>query len=157
MTEEKATQIHDQYNELIKQIDLIDICTQSAHFENPGCDELPNTNSVSYTTKTWFINIENHTEFHAFQQYNVNIKDTKIRGNKKTIAKLWVIFRVTYSTKIPMNDTLFEIFQKSNLPLNTWPYFREFTHNSFTRMGWSKIIAPSYKIKRILPEKKEAK
>jgi hypothetical protein len=151
MTEEKETertQLYNNFNVFIKQIDLIDICIQSSQFENMGCEELPNTNRVSQTTKTWYENKNERSEFYAFQQYNVSIKDIK-RDSRKSIAKLSVTFRVSYSSKIPMSDEFFGIFRESNLPLNTWPYFREFTHNSFARMGWTKIIAPAYKIQPI--------
>jgi len=140
-------QIFTEYNNFIKQIDLIDIRVLTAKIDNLGCEELPSSNRINYTTESWYENKEKQSEFHAFQRYNVTIKDID-KKNRKKVAGLSVTFCVIYSSKILMSEDLFTIFAESNLPINTWPYFREFTHSSFSRMGWVKIVAPAYKIKR---------
>jgi hypothetical protein len=143
--ESERIQILKNFNNFIKQIDIIDIRILSSKFDNLGCEELPSNNRINYTTKEWYENKEDQSEFHTFQQYNVSIRDGD-KVSKKKVAGLSVTFRVVYYSKIPMIDEFFNIFKNSNLPLNTWPYFREFTHSIFSRMGWANIIAPAYKI-----------
>ena len=76
----------------------------------------------------------------VFNRYNVRV----LEKGKELKAKLSVTFCVTYNSKIPMTDELFEEFKDSNLPLNTWPYFREFVHSGVLRMGWPPFIAPIF-------------
>ncbi|MFC1937584.1 hypothetical protein ACFLWY_03385 [Chloroflexota bacterium] len=80
-------------------------------------------------------------QFNVSHRYNVTILE---RETKEVKANISVTFRVVYSSKIPINDDLFQVFKVRNLPLNTWPYFREFVHNAIMRMGWPSFIAPTY-------------
>lgn len=139
------TQLFKAYNDLIKQTNLIDVRIQSAKIDNLGCEQLPSSNRISYTIKSWYENKEEKSEIHVFQRYNVSIKDIEV-DSKNKVAKLSVTFCVVYSSDIPMSEEFFDIFVETNLPLNTWPYFREFTHNSFARMGLSNVVAPAYKV-----------
>jgi hypothetical protein len=86
----------------------------------------------------------------AFHRYDVTVKDDK---GKKRLALVSVTFAVYYVSKIPMTDQIFEKFCQLNLPLNTWPYFREFTHNSLARMNLPEVIAPAF----VLPGMPKAK
>jgi hypothetical protein len=54
-------------------------------------------------------------------------------------------FEVRYSTAERMTDEIFNEFGRRNLPLNTWPYFREFVHAALARTGWPVFVLPVYK------------
>lgn len=54
-------------------------------------------------------------------------------------------FEVRYSTPERMTDQIFAEFRRRNLPLNTWPYFREFVHAVLARTGWPVFVLPVYK------------
>jgi hypothetical protein len=54
-------------------------------------------------------------------------------------------FEVRYSTAQRMTDEIFNEFGRRNLPLNTWPYFREFVHAALARTGWPVFVLPVYK------------
>lgn len=45
-----------------------------------------------------------------------------------------------------MTEEIFSIFREVNLPVNTWPYLREFLASTFGRFGWEPIIIPAYKV-----------
>lgn len=135
----KKSSRYQEYNDFVRQIDITDIRLISAKIDNLGYTDFPSSNQITWRTKSWYENREG--EFDAFHRYNMTIKDT---GKVKAAARLSVTFCATYSSDIPMSDQFFDIFQERNLPVNTWPYFREFTHNSFARMGWSGLVAPIY-------------
>jgi len=145
--DKERLKLYTEYNDFIRQTDILDIRVYRVALNNLGCETLPTANLISYTIKSWYENREDESVFHAFQRYNVSIKDT---GQKKKVANLSVTFWVIYSTRIFMTEELFNIFEHRNLQLNTWPYFREFTHNMFERMGLVKVIAPAYRILPIL-------
>ncbi|MFC1946946.1 hypothetical protein ACFLXY_03380 [Chloroflexota bacterium] len=131
---------YQEYNDFIQQIEIADIRLISAKVDNYGYVILPQSNKISYSSTAWYENREDFID--VFDKYNVTVRDTE---NRKRIAKLTVTFCVTYISKIPMKEDIFDIFIDRNLPLNTWPYFREFTHESFARMGWLGIVAPTFK------------
>lgn len=54
-------------------------------------------------------------------------------------------FEVRYSSATRMTDEIFSVFRKRNLPLNTWPYFREFVHAALARTGWPVFVLPVYR------------
>jgi hypothetical protein len=60
-------------------------------------------------------------------------------------------FRITLELKVqfdsaaPMTDRIFKVFATANLPLNTWPYLREFVASSVARMGWQALTLPALK------------
>lgn len=132
-------QTYLKYNDFVRQVDINDIRIVSARLDNLDYSYFPYSLAVSWRTRTWYENKEE--EFDAFHRYNVTISN---KETKEAKAKLSVTFCVTYSSKLPLNDEIFNIFSKRNLILNTWPYFREFTHNIIGRMGWPPLIAPTY-------------
>ncbi len=58
-----------------------------------------------------------------------------------SIAGIW---ELEYSSKAaPMDDRLFAVFQELNLPLNAWPYVREYLQNMLIRAGWPAFVIPA--------------
>jgi hypothetical protein len=127
------------YNKFIKQIDIVDIRLISAKVENVNLtSSITSENKVRM--KTYYKN--NKGKIDVYHHYYLTVKDTEA---KKTVAKLSVLFNVVYSSQIDMNGEIFNIFNAYNIPLNTWPYFREFTQGMFARMGCLGEIAPTFK------------
>jgi hypothetical protein len=141
--QQKKKELLESYNKFVNQINIIDLRIVSAKIDNLGCETLPDAHSISHKVTSWYENNENKSSFNAFQRYNLSIVNKETR---KKVVKLLVSFCVTYSSKIPMSDEYMSIFENTSLQLNTWPYFREFTHNSLSRMGLPSVVAPSYKM-----------
>jgi len=137
----RKTQKYQEYNAFINQTEITSIRVISAKIDNLAYGESSVVATVKYRETVSYKNKEN--EFNAFHRYNVTITDKEKNEAK---VKLSVTFCVVYSSKIPMSDDIFDVFKERNLPLNTWPYFREFTHTSLARLGWPDVIAPLYKV-----------
>ncbi|MEO5510413.1 MAG: hypothetical protein ABIS27_07260 [Longimicrobiales bacterium] len=56
-----------------------------------------------------------------------------------------VTVEVGYLAAVPMSDDIFEVFGIRNLPLNTWPYLREFVQSALVRAGWPVYTLPAFK------------
>lgn len=128
-----------EYNNFIRQIEIDDIRIVSAQVNILDSSYFPSSAEVKWRMKASYENAEE--QFNVSHRYNVTIRDKETNEDK---AKISVTFYVVYSSKIPINDDLFSIFKERNLPLNTWPYFREFVHNITLRIGWPPFIAPTY-------------
>jgi len=126
------------YNSFIRGLDIKDIRLISATIENIERSYMPSEAVIRWRIASSYENKENRIE--VIHRYNVRVleKDIDLK------AKIKVVFCVTYESGTPMNDDYFERFKTRNLPLNTWPYFREYIHNSLSRMGWPSFVAPAF-------------
>lgn len=125
------------YNTFVTQIKITNIRLVSAQVKVLDYSYFPSSVEVKWRMRASYEKAEE--QFNVCHRYNVTIADKETNEAK---AKISVVFQVVYSSKIPISDEIFEIFKARNLPLNTWPYFREFIHNTTMRMGWSPLIAP---------------
>ena len=136
--QKKLPSIKD-YNDFVTKIQIINLHIVSAQITMLDYSYLPSSARVKWRKTALYEKAKE--QFNVSHRYNVTIYDKKTKEAK---AKISVTFRVVYSSKIPISDDLFEIFKERNLPLNTWPYFREFVHTAIMRMGWPSFIAPTY-------------
>lgn len=129
------------YNAFVHQVEISNIRIISSRVDLLDYSYFPSSSEVTIKATEWY---DNSAElFSISQKYNLNILD---KETKKSKARISVTFCLAYNSRIPMSDDYFEIFRQRNLPLNTWPYFREFVHNTVMRMGWPPFIAPKYSI-----------
>lgn len=66
-------------------------------------------------------------------------------GEQEPAIRIHVTFEVLYTSAERMMDEIFAEFRVRNLPVNTWPYFREFVQSSLGRMGWPVLTLPTLK------------
>jgi len=60
-------------------------------------------------------------------------------------ARLSATFGLHFTSGMPMTDSLFDVFTDINLPINTWPFLREFVSTTLGRMGWQSFTLPAFK------------
>lgn len=53
-------------------------------------------------------------------------------------------FELRYTSERPMTEAIFEVFQEINLPVNVWPYLREFFQQATLRAGWPGFVLPAF-------------
>jgi len=142
---DSKAKIRRAYNALIKTLQLEAICLHTgkvsfaSKFPPPPGEVLP-------------LDLERSAEYKSTEKgftvkhtYKLDIK----RGESgKRYARIECSFIVEYRSEKPMTDELFKIFEKVNLPLNTWPYFREFVQNSTVRMGLPPLVLPVFQVSR---------
>ena len=136
--QKKVSSFRD-YNDFVKQIEVDDLRIVSAQVNLLDYSYFPSSAEVKWRMRASYEKAEE--QFSVSHRYNVTILDKETNEDK---AKISVTFLVAYSSKTPINDDFFRIFKARNLPLNTWPYLREFVHNVTMRMGWPPFIAPTY-------------
>ena len=130
-----------EYGAFIRQIEIEDISLVSANVTKFGYEQKRRDFNVSCKREAWYENQD--SRFVVFHRYRLNIKDAKTR---QRVAKLSVTFSLTYRSELALTDKIFDIFDELNVTLNTWPYFREFTHNTLARMNLPQVVAPLHKV-----------
>jgi hypothetical protein len=64
-------------------------------------------------------------------------------GSKKDFAlKISCTFILMYSSKQELPEEFLKIFSERNVPLNTWPYFRELVQSMTQRMNIPPLVLP---------------
>lgn len=127
------------YAAFISQLELHSIWLKSASVENSHGPDLPEGLSI-------VVDGGNHWEplpdgFRAFQNYRIRLSQQE----ESLLAEINVTFGADYQSELPMDDELFATFGDVNLPLNTWPYLREYAASTVGRLGWLSITLPTLK------------
>ncbi|RKZ28403.1 hypothetical protein DRQ26_01125, partial [bacterium] len=62
---------------------------------------------------------------------------------RKHIIDIKCTLIVRYKHENGISEEMFEVFKDYNVPINTWPYFREFVSSSIARMGLPPFPLPA--------------
>jgi hypothetical protein len=128
-----------EYAEFINQIELLGIWLDSAEIDNVRGPIMPDRVDISIMSSGEWKTID--TGFIAVHRHDVTLA-----VGDESAAEFVVSFGLEFSSSMPMTDDLFEVFEDVNLPINTWPYLREFLGSSLGRMGWVAFTLPSLKV-----------
>lgn len=129
------------YGEFVAGLELTHIWLVSAEIRNNTGPMRPETVHVSAEGVDTSLSIS-PGGFFAHQKFEVTfVEDAAAEPS----ASIQVEFGLAYTTEIELTDTLSETFITWNLPLNVWPYFREFVASMTGRMGWDNYTMPAFK------------
>jgi hypothetical protein len=128
------------YPAFIQQIELVRIWLKSSKVVNADRNDVAEGISVQIIdTSTWNASDSGFTVYH---KYSIKFRDQRNRR----LGDIEVEFGLSYASTVPMTDDLFELFGEHNLPLNSWPYLREYLASTLGRMGWPAFTLPVRKI-----------
>lgn len=128
----------EDYNALVGQMELVGVWLRSVRVDNLHGPTVPDRAVIDvYGTAEWEALDDG---FRALQRYRLRFQTTDA-----TAAEIEVTFGLDYSSREPMTDPLFAVFRDVNLPVNAWPYLREYVATTVGRMGWSPVTLPTLK------------
>lgn len=129
------------YNEFIKQIELKWVYLENATVKRHRAPDFDK--DFQYVGKEGKRSFESTDDgFRAHYQYTISLNEI---GTEEPFAELKCTYAAAYTSNKPMTRDLFAIFKELNLPLNTWPYVREFVHGMTNRMGLPTLVLRSLK------------
>ena len=132
-----------EYRDFIKGIDLESICFKKASFEFL-VSEMPKETKPVVNVKDRVELLERSQKgFSSKHKYNLLCSNPAEK--KEKYLKISAEFLVEYSSEKQITDDLFQIFKEVNLPVNTWPYFREYVHSCMGRLNLPPLILPALK------------
>lgn len=130
-----------EYAEFVRQLELTDIWLARASVENhygPGAAAQARLQVSSHDT------FELQPDgFDAYVEYRVAVMD---ENTTETLGVILVEFGTHFLSEQRLSPDLFEVFRRTNLPVNTWPYLREFLQSTASRMNWQAVTLPVYKV-----------
>ena len=136
--EDNATVSREDYALFIGQIELENIWLATVHIENTHGPKTPDHATFHFSSTARQEPLVGG--FRAFHHYTV-----RIEAVDSLLAELQVTFGVDFASTLPLTDEVFSIFEEVNLPVNTWPYLREFVSTTIGRIGWLPFTIPALK------------
>lgn len=128
------------YRKILKGLDLKNLyltsCTCSIDRKNIGNDI-----RIKINDEASFFKSEKN-EIEITQKYFLSARD---RSAKKKYLNIKCEYCFIYSSNEDFTEDFFEIFKKVNLPINSWPFFRELVYNITSRMYIPPLTLPLIK------------
>ena len=136
--QEPGVEVFNDYVAFIQQIELVGIWLRSARVTNSTGGITFSRAEVSIEDSATWKEIE--AGFQVFHKYAAVFTD-----GKKKLGRIEAEFVTDYMSDEPMDDECFDLFKTNNLPLNTWPYFREYVSHTTRLMQWLPFTLPKRK------------
>lgn len=129
----------EAYAAFVGQIELRAIWLEASRVANHRGPKTPEAGAT--------INISSNEQWEAVTAgFRVHHRTTvELEAPGALLAEVEVTFGLDFESKEPMNDALFEVFKAVNLPLNTWPFVREYLSTTMGRMNWMPFTLPALK------------
>lgn len=128
-----------EYIQILDQIEFKEIFLESCSaeikrekFEKPKSIKLGINDKASYEEL-------NEEHLKIIHKYYLTGKSSE---TKDVVFKIRASFCLIFQIETKINDDFFEVFRELSLPLNSWPYFREFTQNVTQRMNIPPLTLP---------------
>jgi len=129
----------EEYASFVKQIELLEVWLVDARVENRYGPRTPRRTAIGIASPppTWR---DTDDGFEVEFPYSV-----RFTQGEDVEAEIAVTFGLRFTSSQPMSQGTFEVFKEVNLPVNTWPFLREFVSTTLGRMGWQAFTLPAYK------------
>jgi hypothetical protein len=126
------------YAAFIGQIELVGVWLASSRIVNHVGAHQPIQAEVAVDSRAdWETRPAGFEAEHAYR--------VVVNGERGPALEIDAAFRLAFSSIRPMTADLFQVFGEANLPLNTWPYLREYVASVFGRVGWVPFTLPTLK------------
>ncbi len=129
----------EAYVAFVGQIELRAIWLEASRVTNHRGPKTPELGAA--------INITSNEQWEAVASgFRVHHRTTiELEALGTLLAEVEVTLGLDFESKEPMSDALFEVFKVVNLPLNTWPFVREYLSTTMGRMNWMPFTLPALK------------
>jgi preprotein translocase subunit SecB len=81
-------------------------------------------------------------EIEITQKYSI---DAKNQTSKRKFLNIKCEYCFVYTSREDFTEEFFEVFKRANLPINSWPFFRELVCNITSRMYIPPLVLPLIK------------
>lgn len=130
-----------EYGQIIRGVTLDEIYLESSSVAHNRESLLKRDLQITVRDRASYVQENNKVK--VIHKYYLTAKESEME--KKFVIKISVCFCLVFLTDSPFSKEFFEIFKNINLPVNSWPYFREFVQNMTQRMNIPPITIPLLK------------
>ena len=123
------------YSKYLDSVRLLNISLRESKTKYFGDLQPPKKQELSVSDSTNYSKKEDLYEI--LQKYVITGKT-----GKKKILEISATFCVILKSDKELSDEFFEIYNEISLPINTWPFLREFANSMTARMNISPLTLP---------------
>lgn len=141
MAQRKIKRIdHRKYSKILSNLDFSEIYLESSSTDIKRQDFFKHKDlTIELNDRASFEQTDNRLR--VVHRYYLKA----IESEQKAVAlKINATFCLIFQTKGTIEKEFFDIFKKVNLPLNSWPYLREFVQNMTQRMNIPPLTLPFF-------------
>ncbi len=135
----------ETYRSFVMGIDIEDISFKRGSFELLAPLPRPSKNVAIEVGVKDIAKLTSRSQESFSIEHNYQLTCVNENNRKEKYFKIVAKLVVQYSSEKEIGDEVFEIFKEVNLPLNTWPYFREYVQNCMGRMNVPPVTLPAVK------------
>jgi preprotein translocase subunit SecB len=141
-SEKKEGIDYKAYSKILGKLELKEIYLESCSVSHNREDILKQKN-LKVAVKDKASHIQQENKLIVTHKYDLNVKTPETK--RGFALKISICFVLIFHTEVSISKDFFDVFQKINLPLNSWPYFREFVQNMTQRMNIPPLTLPFVK------------
>jgi preprotein translocase subunit SecB len=146
MTDTQKQPSPDEYGTFVKGIELTRVRMVRSHVEAPHPISDASAVNIELENETGFRVHEEVGSFEAVSRFDLTFEED---GVDEPVGTISVTYSFLYESDMVGGeedlDPYFEIFAEVSLPVNVWPFAREFVHNATSRVDWPKLDLPLLK------------
>lgn len=132
---------NDGYNQFVRGVVLESIRMTSCEMRAPRAPDGRAVQPTLQVRAPGYENVDRQVRLTHELDFLANYDDDGVEALHVRIG-----LEAIYTSDQPMTDVIFAMFHRVNLPLNTWPYFREALQNALVRMGWPPFSLPVFRV-----------
>ncbi len=136
----------EEYGAFVKGLELTRVRMVRSQVEAPYPISDASTVSIGLERDTQFLMHEETSSFEALSRFDLTFDE---EGADEPVGTISVTYSFLYEGDMIDEevdlDPYFEIFADVSLPVNVWPFVREFVHNASSRVDWPKLDLPLVK------------
>lgn len=133
---------HRTYSVTLEKLELKEIYLESSSVSH-NREQILKQKNLKVAVKDKASYVQHDNKLKVTHKYDLNVKTPEM--GKGAALKISISFVLTFHTEVTINKDFFDVFQEINLPLNSWPYFREFVQNITQRMNIPPLTLPFVK------------
>lgn len=134
------------YDEFVEQLALDDIYLNSCRLKKYGSAG-GGLSTVPISSSAWWYGESDWEAYDSglpndgFEVHYKVVAEVKSNDGER-IARIEAEYALDYLSFVPMDNEAFETFSETTVPLNVWPYLREFLSSITSRAGLGPYILP---------------
>lgn len=141
--------MEEKYRVFISGLEIEDIRLTSAQYKRlgtPSPEECPEVKVSLTPGKTKYRQKDGNLSITQDILFLIEELEDE-EGKSHKVFELKAQYVLSYSTKTKIDDDLFDLFKKRNIPVNLHPYVRELVQSTMVRVGLPPFTLPVLMLK----------
>lgn len=133
----------ETYNEFIRQIELSNIYLIQSTIVRDRMPTMQVDVPLKFTIDRKALKFEILEDgFISKIKLDINLLDEE---SDKPFATIKTVWAAIYISKQEITREIYEVFKERNVPVNIWPYFREYVYSTISRMHLPQLTLPVFR------------